>query len=99
MSAHRFFEDTGCECATLIALGAAPYGLSEVGEVLSTAARIADGDADEWFDQWSATGERCMDQAGECEAAGHVVSARWLYLRASFYMGTGFFYVLATRHP
>lgn len=99
MSAHRFFEDTGFEFATLIALGAAPYGLSEVGEVLSTAARIADGDADEWFDQWSATGERCMDQAGECEAAGHVVSARWLYLRASFYMGTGFFYVLATRDP
>ncbi|MBM3664747.1 MAG: alpha/beta fold hydrolase [Actinobacteria bacterium] len=99
MADARFFTDTGFEFATLIAIGAAPYGLSEAGEVLSTAARISDGDADSWFDEWTATGGRCLDQAGECEAAGHVVSAKWLYLRASFYLGTAFFYVLATRDP
>lgn len=99
MAATRFFSTTGFEFATLIALGAAPYGLSEAGEVLATATRITDADADSWFDSWMATADRCLDEAGACEAGGHAVSARWLYLRASFYMGTAFFYVLATRDP
>ena len=99
MAVHRFFETEGFEFATLMALGAAPYGMSEVGEVFATAARITDADADSWFDEWTALGERCRAQAEACEVAGHVVSARWLYLRASFYMGTGFFYVLATSDP
>ncbi len=99
MAEQRFFETMGFEFATLMALGAAPYGLAEAGEVISTASRITDADADSWFDEWMATAERCVAQAGECEAAGHLVSARWLYLRGSFYMGAAFFYVLATRDP
>ena len=99
MADFRFFQTEGFEFATLIALGAAPYGMSEAGEVLFTASRITDADADSWFDAWTALGERCRAQADQCEAAGHLVSARWLHLRASFYLGTGFFYVLATRDP
>ena len=99
MADHMFFPTTGFEFATLIALGAASYGVAEAGEVAATASRITDADADSWFDQWMVTGEACRDAAEQAEAAGHVASARGLYLRASFYMGTAFFYVLATRDP
>lgn len=96
---HRFFDDLGFEFGALMALGAAPYGMAEPGEVLATVGRIADGDPDSWFTEWMATADACLAQAGECEAAGRVASARWLYLRAAYYMGPAFFYVLATGDP
>ncbi len=99
MPDHMFFAHNGFEFATLTALGFAPYGLAEVGEVVATAKRVTDGDPDSWFDEWMATGEGCRTAAEQCEAAGHPVSARWLYLRAAHYMSAVFFYVLATNDP
>jgi hypothetical protein len=64
-----------------IALGGAYRGYTEVGEVLATAGRIKDGDADEWVREWTATAERLEAAAREADAAGRRVSARGLFLQ------------------
>jgi pimeloyl-ACP methyl ester carboxylesterase len=56
-----------------------------LGEVTETASRIEEGDADGWHRQWIATAERVVGYADESARAGHVVSAREAYLRASSY--------------
>jgi len=81
------------------ALGSAYRGYAEVGEVLSTAGRIKDGDADEWVREWCATAERLEAVAQEAEAAGRRVSARSLYLRASSYFSTGLYLITHSGAP
>ena len=56
-----------------------------LGEVTETASRIEEGDVDGWHRQWIATAERVAGYADESARAGHVVSAREAYLRASSY--------------
>jgi hypothetical protein len=82
-----------------IVLGGAYRGYAEVGEVLSTAGRIKDGDADEWVREWCATAERLEAAAQEAEAAGRRVSARGLYLRASSYFSTGLYLITHSNSP
>jgi hypothetical protein len=41
-----------------IALGSAYRGYAEVGQVLATAGRVKDGDADGWVREWTATAEQ-----------------------------------------
>ena len=81
------------------ALGSAYRGYAEVGEVLSTAGRIKDGDADEWVREWCATAERLEAAAQEAEAAGRRVSARSLYLRASSSFSTGLYLITHSGAP
>ena len=88
MRGERFFKDEQFDFETRILLGGAYYRAAEAGEVLATAARIKDGDAEGWFRQWTAAGERVLAVAGECESAGHAVSARDAYLRAAAYLFT-----------
>ena len=99
MADHMFFKDEGYEFATRVALGAVAYRLAEPGEVTSTAARITDADADSWFDEWTALGDRLLKEAHHAEREGDHVTARYRYLRAATYLGTGFFYVLGTNDP
>jgi hypothetical protein len=47
-----------------------------VGEVLSTAGRVKDGDADAWVREWCATAERLEEEARREEGDGNRVSAR-----------------------
>jgi hypothetical protein len=82
-----------------IALGSAYRGYAEVGEVLSTAGRIKDGDADQWVREWCATAERLDAAAQEAEAAGRRVSARGLFLRASSYFSTGLYLITHSGAP
>jgi hypothetical protein len=56
-----------------------------VGEALATAERIADGDADSWVNEWSATAEVCRAAGAQAESAGHTVSAVAYYRRAATY--------------
>ena len=82
---QRFFDDDGFDFATLIALGSASRGLADAGEVLATVERIPDGDREAWVCEWTATASRVRDAAERSAAAGHDVSARRAYLRASLY--------------
>ena len=93
--APRFFKDDDFEFMTEIALGAVAYRVAEAGEVLATVARIKSGDYGSWVAEWEATAERVRGLAAAAEA-GHPVSAREAYLRASSYFFNAAFFVAGT---
>ena len=49
------FKDTQYSFQLLRALGAAPFGGSDIGECLKTAYRIKEGDDNSWYNEWSRT--------------------------------------------
>lgn len=98
-SGNFFFRHGDFEFNAQMALGACYYRLSEAGECMTTIQRIKDGDIDSWFDEWIATADRALEIAGEAMGRGHRLSAHEAYLRASFYYGVAFFYVLGTKDP
>ncbi|MFI5782407.1 alpha/beta hydrolase family protein [Nocardia sp. NPDC051570] len=91
------FDDESYSFETLRAAGFACYGGAELGEVLTTAARITEGDDDSWLREWRATAERVHAIGRDCLARGHRVSAREALLRASNYYRTAEFY--RREHP
>ena len=66
---------------------------SDLGEAFATASRVQPGDYDSWFVEWSATARRTQDKADRSLAAGHRVTARQAYLRASEYWRQAIFFV------
>ena len=75
------------------AIGASSYGASDFGEVMATVNRIPSGDDEAWYAEWNATAERVFAEAQAQHAAGHLVSARDGYLRASNYFRTSEFFL------
>jgi pimeloyl-ACP methyl ester carboxylesterase len=75
------------------AFGASSYGASEFGEVMATVNRIASGDADSWYEEWDATAARVFAAAEAQKAAGHRVSARDSFLRATTYFRASEFFL------
>ena len=90
-------EDLNFE--TLIALGSAGYGTSEVGEIVTAvnAVNAAGPGYQTYYDVFSATARRLGTLADRELAAGHKVSARSAYLRAATYWDVSLFFVLGTR--
>ncbi|MFI6047512.1 alpha/beta hydrolase family protein [Nocardia sp. NPDC051321] len=86
------FDDESFDFETLRAAGFACYGGAELGEVLTTARRITDGDEAAWLREWRATAERVHAIGDDCLAKGRKVSAREALLRASNYYRTAEFY-------
>ncbi|MCU1640096.1 MAG: alpha/beta superfamily hydrolase [Nocardia sp.] len=86
------FDDESFSFETLRAAGFACYGGAELGEVVSTASRITDGDEAAWMREWEATARRVHGIGTACAAAGRRVSAREALLRASNYYRTAEFY-------
>jgi hypothetical protein len=82
-----------------IVLGSAYRGYADVGEVLSTAGRVKDGDADAWVREWCATAERLEEEARRAEGDGNRVSARSAYLRACNYFSTGLYLITHSSEP
>jgi hypothetical protein len=66
-------------------LGHTAYGAADTAEVLITEQRITAGDYDSWHDEWLAIADRLAGEAETALAAGHRVSARDGFLRASAY--------------
>ncbi|MDX6665566.1 MAG: hypothetical protein QOG68_1772 [Solirubrobacteraceae bacterium] len=92
MTMSFLFKDEAYSFETLRAAGAAPYGGADLGEVRATARAIKSGDDDSWLRAWRATAERVHGLADACLTAGHRVSARQAYLRASNYYRTAEFF-------
>ncbi|NUR85723.1 MAG: alpha/beta fold hydrolase [Nonomuraea sp.] len=87
-----FPDDFSFWYETLRVLGHIPYGGADFGEVAVTCERITPGDFDGWHDAWLATADRVAREAGSALAAGHRVSARDGFLRASnYYRAAEFF--------
>ena len=92
-TAGALFNDQSFSFEALRALGYAVYGGADIGEVASTASRIPDGDLTAWYSEWRALAERVHADADRSAAAGHPVSARESYLRASNYYRLCEFYL------
>lgn len=88
-----FADDASFEFEAQRTLGHAAYGGADIGEVVSTAGRITGGDYDSWHDQWYATAERIEVEAQAALTAGHRVSARDGFLRASNYFRSAEFFL------
>jgi pimeloyl-ACP methyl ester carboxylesterase len=73
------------------ALFQATYGGADFGECTSTVERIGDGSIDDWHREWVATADRVAGIGDQSAAAGHAVSAREAYVRASTYYRTAYF--------
>jgi alpha-beta hydrolase superfamily lysophospholipase len=84
------FDNPEFDGQLLRALGYVYYGGADIGECLVTAQRIQEGNADSWYSEWYQTADRVYAAAEASLAAGHTVSAREAYLRASNYYRTAF---------
>jgi hypothetical protein len=82
------FKHDDFQFAFQIALGGAYRGASDVGEVLATASRVEDGDADAWLREWVATASATEAAARSADEAGHRVTALGGYRRAATYYAT-----------
>ena len=96
---RKFFEHEQFNFEFQFALGGVYYGAGDLGEMLSTADRVIDGDADSWCREWIATGQRLVTIAEECARSGHRVSARTAYLRAATYYAVALSSVDGTKDP
>jgi len=74
-------------------LGYAYSGGADIGEVLKTAKAIKPENIDAWYMQWLKTANRIYRFAETSQRAGHIVSAREAYFRASNYYRTAGFYM------
>lgn len=83
--AFDVFTDENFNFKVQCMLGELRTGCGDAGEIMSTAASIADGDADSWVTGWRALAERVEKIAVAADTTGHDVSAREAYLRASAY--------------
>lgn len=87
------FEDNSFAFEFVRNLGFMYYGGSDLGEMVATAGRIKEGDLGSWFTEWDRLANRIVSRADASAAAGHLVSAREGYLRASTYFRTAEFYL------
>ena len=95
MTTHTrvFFKDDDFQFGTEIALGSTYRGYADAGEVLATAGRIKDGDAEAWVREWTATADTLRDAARVDEAAGRRISACDGFRRAATYYATALYQV------
>jgi hypothetical protein len=80
-------------------LGYTYRGLADVGEALTTAGRIKDGDADAWVHEWRTTAERVERAADAAYDDGRRVSALAHYRRAATYYSTALYVIAYSSHP
>lgn len=89
------FKDQTYDFELRRALGYAVSGGADINESLYTAKRITEGDDESWYAEWRATADR-IGAIGETSLeAGHKVSAREAFLRASNYYRTAEFFLRA----
>jgi pimeloyl-ACP methyl ester carboxylesterase len=88
------FEDPTFSLQLLRAISQTYYKGADIGECLSTAYRIKEGDFESWYAEWLNTAQRVHKYAENSLAAGHKISAREDYLRASNYYRVAEFLLL-----
>ena len=93
------FQDPTFSLQLLRAIGETYYQGADIGECLSTVYRIKEGDFESWHQEWLKTAKRVQKYADDSFAAGHKVSAREAYLRASNYYRTAEFLLMDPEDP
>jgi len=79
------FQDPTFSLQLLRVIGETYYKCADIGECLSTAYRIKEGDFESWHTEWLKTAKRIHGYADDCFSKGHLTSAKEAYLRASNY--------------
>lgn len=69
-------------------LGLAPYGMTDIGEVLETYCQLKNADEELWLKEWTKRADALMNKAIEKKGENHMQSAQSAYLRASTYYRT-----------
>ncbi|KOR89292.1 alpha/beta fold hydrolase [Paenibacillus solani] len=87
------FDDQTFSFELLRTMGYAAFGGADVGECLSTAYRIEEGNFESWYEEWLKTAIRVHREAEESSKQGNKTSAREFYLRASNYYRTAEFFL------
>src|SRR5205809_911641 len=87
------FEDQAFSYELQRALSHTYARAADVGECLSTAGRIREGDFESWYAEWRATAERVHGFARQSLERRRGVSAREALLRASNYYRTAEFFL------
>lgn len=92
LTMRLFFKDPMFDGQLIRAVNHVYHNGADVGECLMTASRIREKDIESWYREWTATAQRMDQQAQACEKAGHWVSAREAYLKASNYYRTSYIF-------
>ena len=69
------------------------HGGADIGECLTTAARIKEGDFDSWYQEWTFTADRLVQMGDQALQQDNLLSASECYLRASNYYRTAYFFL------
>ena len=93
------FEDDDFQFGLEVALGATYRQAADIGEVLATAGRIEDGDADSWVEEWTATAGSVWSAAVEAENQGRWLSALAHFRRAATYYATAMYRIYHASEP
>lgn len=93
------FQDPTFSLQLLRAISETYYKGADIGECISTAYRIREGDFESWYIEWLNTAKRVHKYADESLAAGHKISAREAYLRASNYYRVAEFLLINPEDP
>jgi pimeloyl-ACP methyl ester carboxylesterase len=72
------------------ALGFAPYGGADVGEIQYLATKVKPGADDSFFDEFSAFAKRRIEEGETHAARGHAAAAHDCYLRAACLLGLAY---------
>jgi esterase/lipase len=87
------FEDVQYSFQAIRAIDKASSGGADIGECLKTLYRIKEGDDEGWYREWYKTAEDREKTADKFLAAGHKISAKQEYFRASNYYRTAEFFL------
>jgi dienelactone hydrolase len=84
------FENALHEEFATWALGFAPYGGADVGEVAAIAATVGDGDDNAFYEAWRAAADRLASEGKDAETAGRPASAREYYRHAACFYAVAY---------
>ncbi|KAM5344962.1 hypothetical protein ACJ41O_010824 [Fusarium nematophilum] len=82
---HKVFASDFFNFEFLRLLGTVPFQGAEVGECLTTAGRIKDGDPESWYRAWREQAQKAQALAEEAATVGDKTGACWAYIRAANY--------------
>jgi alpha-beta hydrolase superfamily lysophospholipase len=85
-----FFSDPLHDEFGSLALGFAPYGGADVGEIQAAATEVRAGDDGSFFDAFVKLAHRRIEEGDAAAAKGHRVSAHDCYLRAASFLGVAY---------
>jgi pimeloyl-ACP methyl ester carboxylesterase len=93
------FKDPTFSLQLLRTIGETYYKGADIGECLSTAYRIKEGNFDSWYEEWLKTAKRIHAYAEDSLDKNHKVSAREAFLRASNYYRVSAFLLVEPDDP